>query len=533
MLPELELTENEELGYYTTFDELFPSFTPYLQKNSSNRSIEVNFFDTDEETEPSKAQLEAHDFLVANTDQMLETLIQYLKQHEEYFMEFYGPYVETSYERKGYNGRTFTSNNKHGFPVVDEMRDMINYFEIGAIHICNAGTDGVAGIGFTGGCTWDEEHGFGAAFHNSKLLEVGDWNVGNYVSWSPEDEKEIANEFVDFHKLESLTERRKRLAILGEKIEVENLEDFEDFFDWLVAHNMIYGYRNTPVDIEAKEKVVLLNEIKKLAFYGKEIEAIPSSIQLLKNLTSLSFSFNKMDTIPIEICKLTALKSLTISSNQLERIPKQIYMLKNLEFLNLSRNKLQFVTEKIGKLPKLKQLDLSSNQLDQLPKSIIELKHLEKLFLQYNSFTSFPESVVNIHSLKTLNVATNQLTTIPESIAQLQHLEQLDVRFNTLTILPDFALINLPNLKWLQIVVNPFDIEYLEGLKLRIPEGLKTDIDSAISSRKDTLRRQKIEEGKSKTQQELKNTKKQTSQKTNLSNTTKKSTKKWWEFWRK
>lgn len=532
MLPELELTENEELGYYTTFDALFPKFAPFLKNTKSDRSIEINFFDTDEETEPSEAQLEAHDLLLANADQMLEVLIQHLKQQEEYFMEFYGPYTETSYESKSFGGKTFTSNNKHGFPIVEDMRNMINYFGIGAIHICNAGTDGIAGIGFTGSCTWDEEHGFGAAFHKLKLFEVGDWDVGNYVSWSPEDDKDIGNEFIDFHRLESLVERKKRLATASATIQVENPENYEEVFDWLVAQKMIYGYRNTPVDINAQEKIVLLNEITELLFYGHEINEIPTSIHLLKNLTSLSFSFNKLTAIPIQVLKLTTLKSLTVSSNQLERIPKQIHMLKNLEYLRLSRNKLQSVTEKIGQLPKLTHLDLSSNELDQLPTAILELTNVEKLYLQSNAFASFPESIINMKNLKTLNIASNGLKDIPAAIAELQYLEQLDIRFNELTAVPKSILTKMPSLNWLQINVNQFSMAHLESLKPLVPSEMKTDIDNAIAGTKDRLRRAEIQAKNEQKQQKTEAVKQPPLPKTSTPKTTKQRAKKWWEFWR-
>ncbi len=533
MHPELEITESEELGYYIKFDKLFPNLTPYLQKTEKDQLIEVNFSFTDEETEPSETQLAASKFLLENADQMLENVLKYLKKHEEYFMEFYGPYTETSYQSKGFRGQTFTSTNKHGFPSVDDMYELINFFGIGKININDAGLDDMACVGFTGGCTWDEEHGFGAAFYKEKLLEVGDWNVGDYVSWNPEDAKEITNEFVDFHGLESLEERKKRLAKLSATIQVEKPEENEEIFDWLVAQKMIYGYRNTPVDLSIKEKVVVLNEIKKLSFYGNEIETVPSSIQLLKNLTSLSFSFNNLVAIPIQIYKLTTLEKLIISSNELERIPKQIRMLKNLTHLSLNRNKLQLVTEKIGELPKLQHLDLSSNKLDQLPSSILELTTLEKLFLNYNSFANFPENIVNLKSLKTLQLATNQLTSIPETISQLQLLEQLDLRFNELTVMPESILTKKPNLKWLQINVNQFSLQYLEDFKSLIPEEMKTDIDSTIAGTKDRLRRAAIHAKSAQKQQTSEKVQQPSLPKTSTPKTAKQRDKKWWEFWRK
>ncbi|MFK7748530.1 MAG: leucine-rich repeat domain-containing protein [Kordia sp.] len=535
MLPELVLTENEELGYYITFDKLFPDFVPYFQNFKKGQLIEVNFSSTDEDIQPSEAQLAAHEFLLTHSNQMLENLVRYLKQDEEYFLEFYGVYTETSYENIGYKGRKFTSRNRFGFPIVTDIHEFINYFGIGSVNISDTEEDGISCIGFSGSCTWDEEHGFGAAFYKLKLLDVDDWNVGNYLNWShDEDSKDLlTNKFTIFHKLEPLEERKKRLANLSEKNQVENPEDYEEIFDWLIRYKMIYGYRNNHVDLNAREKAVVLNEIKELSFYGNEIETIPSSIHLLKKLTSLLFSFNKLVAIPVEICKLTTLKSLTISNNQLERIPKQIGMLENLESLILSRNKLQFVTGKIERLTKLKHLDVSSNHLTELPKSILGLTSLEKLFVQNNSFTSFPEIIIKMKSLKTLNIATNKLVTIPESIDQCQSLEQLDLRSNELTILPDSIFTKMPNLKWLQVNINKFSIADLERFQLLVSSEMKTDLDSTIAVTKDEIKRKQIKIENERRQQEKEKSSKQPQQKISAPKAIKKDNKKWWEFWRK
>ncbi|MGH1385503.1 leucine-rich repeat domain-containing protein [Kordia sp.] len=535
MQPELELTESEELGYYTTFDKLFPDFVPYFQNFKKDQLIEINFSSTDEDMQPSEAQLAAHEFLLKHSNQMLENLARYLKQDEEYFLEFYAVYTEISYESIGYKGKKFTSRNKFGFPIVDDIHDFINYFGIGAINISDTEEDGISCIGFSGSCTWDGEHGFGAAFYKLKLLDVGDWHIGNYLNWSHGKDSEdlLTNKFTIFHKLEALEERNKRIAILSENIQVENPEGYDEVFDWLVAHKMIYGYRNSPVNLNAREKAVVINEIKNLSFYGNEIEAVPSSIHLLKKITSLSFSFNKLVAIPVEIFKLTTLKSLTISNNQLERIPKQIGVLENLESLILNRNKLQFVTGKIERLTKLKHLDVSSNHLTELPKSILGLTSLEKLFVQYNSFTNFPEIVINMKNLKTFNIATNKLATIPESIDQFQSLEQLDLRFNELTILPDSIFTKMLNLKWLQVNVNQISIADLERFQLLVSSEMKTDLDSAIAVRKDELKRKQIQLENERRQQEKEKSSKQAQQKTSTPKAMQKDNKKWWEFWRK
>ncbi len=521
MPPKLELTESDELGYYTTFKKLFPRFESYSQYTSSKDLIQVNFSYTDEDTAPNKAQLAAHDFFITHSNKILENLITYLKQYEEYFLELYGPYRETSYENVDLNGETRIYTDKDGFPIVDNLYDIINYFGINTINIVDAEEDGISYIGFTGGCTWDTEHGFGFIFHKLELLNVGDWDTGQYFNkdWRTDNQYLLTNAFLKLHCMESLEKRKERLVNLGKSIQVKNATAYEEVFNWLVKHKMIYGYRNSPVDITIKEKIILINEIEELLFWGNEIKFVPDAIYLLENLKSLTFSHTTLEAIPLQLMKLTGLKHLSVSSNKINSIPKEIMFLKSLESLSLNDNKLQSIPEEIVQLTNLQCLDLSSNKLSDLPESFSELNNLEILTLNYNSFTSFPDVILNISSLKNLNLSNNQLTNIPQAITQLKSLEELDLRFNQLTTLPKSLFDQMSNLQQLQIAVNPIDLEDLNHIQQFIPQKIETDLESAIACVIDDLERQQEDTQIDTSSSNLK-----------ASDT---SDKKWWEFWRK
>ncbi|MEM6685118.1 MAG: leucine-rich repeat domain-containing protein, partial [Bacteroidota bacterium] len=422
MLPNLDFNDNESLGYYTTFDKLFRNFILHKANDDQDLTIEVSFGYNEGNFEPSDIQVAAHEYLVTNGNQILETLVRYLKQHEEYFMEFYGNYIETWHEYTTRQGKKSRATYKYGFPAVKNAYQLINYFTISEIQISDEGADGMACISFIGSCTWEEEHGFGAVFHKSKLLLVGDKDHAYYASLDEIAKDALQKRIVHFFKLELLPDRKKRLSEESATVHVENPEAYTTLFDWLVQHKMIFGYRNTPVDLNTQEKIVLLTQIKRLTFNGQSLETIPSSIQLLKSLTLLSFSLNKIKTIPLEVCMLPSLRTLTIVHNPLERIPKQLSMLTNLEFLTIKNSGLQFLPEKIGTMHQLKLIDVSSNKLTALPSSFGELTQLTRLVLHNNSFTSFPEVLLGLPQLKNLNISLNQLTSLPESIHKIQSL---------------------------------------------------------------------------------------------------------------
>lgn len=493
MLPELELTESDELGYYIKFEDLFTGFASFCKK-SKDHYIAINFSYTDEDTQPSETQLKTHEILVSSTNQMMESIIQYLKQDEEYFLDFHGVYNVIEHEPFYINEKEHNYTSREGFPLVKEATEFINHFTIDSINISHSDEDNIAFIGFSGSCSWETEHGFGVAFHGKKLLHVADWDYGNSPSWAKskdEDEYFLTKYFTKFHLLENLDERKSRLAKLSQSIEIENTTPYQEIFDWLVDHKMIYGYRNRLSDLTAKETIVLLNEIKELSFYGNHIDQIPVGISLLENLTSLHLSFNMLKTFPLQVTKLMALEKLTVANNKIEHVPAEISSLINLKSLSFNGNKLKSIPEEIGLLTNLRYLDVSSNKLSDIPESFSNFKHLEELKLNYNAFTSLPGFIFGIQSLKNLDVSSNQVTTLNQMISELKNLESLDIRFNEIEKFPKSIFTEIPNLSWLQISVNQISLEDLNRIKTLIPEETNSDIDSAIDCVIDDLNRKK------------------------------------------
>lgn len=508
MLPELEFTESDELGYYIKFKDLFTDFASFHNK-SKDPYIAINFKTTDEDTQPSEIQLKAHEILVSRANEMMESLIQYLKKDEEYFLEFYGVYNVIEHKPFNISEKEYNYTSEEGFPLVKDVREFINHFSIDSINISNYKEDNVAFIGFSGSCSWETEHGFGVAFHGNKLLHVADWDYGNSPSWAnskDEDEHFLTEYFTESHQLENLDDRKLRLTRLSQSVEIENTQAYQEIFDWLVNLKMIYGYRNKPSDLTIKEIIVLLNEIKGLSFHGNHINQIPEGISLLKNLTSLHFSFNMLKKFPLELTKLIRLEKLTIANNKIKHIPAEISSLKKLESLKLNGNILESIPKEIGLLTNLRNLDLGSNKLSSMPESFSNFKYLEELNLNYNKFTRLPNFIFGIQSLKNLNASSNQISILDPAISKLKNLESLDITFNKIEKLPESIFTEMSNLKWLKISVNQISLEDLNRIKTLIPKEINSDINRAIDC--------------------------VISEKKETNSTRHKNSKKWWEFWK-
>lgn len=508
MLTELEIIDSGELGYYICFEDLFTSFASFYKKGKKH-FIAINFSFTDEDTPPSEIQLKTHEILISSANQMMENIIQYLKQDEEYFIEFNGVYNVIEHNPFYINNEKYNYTSKEGFPLVEDITEFINHFTIDSINISDSEEDNISFIGFSGSCTWEIEHGFGVAFHGKKLLHVADWEYGNNPSWAKnENDHYLTEYFTKFHLLENLDERKSKLTKLSKSIEIENTAPYLEIFNWLIELKMIYGYRNKPCDLTAKEIIVLLKEIKELNFYGNTINKFPKNINLLENLTSLNLSFNKLNTIPIQITKLAALKKLSVNNNKIKQIPSQISHLTNLTSLDISCNKLEEIPKEIELLSNLQYLNLNHNKLSRLPKSIIKLKYLSKLSIKENNFTNLPDFIFDIKTLNSLDISSNKITSINETITKLKKLKFLDIRFNKIKKIPKTLFSDIPNLRDCYISVSEISLEDLNHIKTIISKKTDSDINTAIDYVIDNLNRQK-EKDNSKQHQ----------------------ANKWWKFW--
>lgn len=100
-------------------------------------------------------------------------------------------------------------------------------------------------------------------------------------------------------------------------------------------------------------------------------------------VTGLSLCRKQLQLLPESIGILKNLKRLYLRDNQLTSLPDSIGNLQFLENLDVFNNQINSLPEPIGNLKALKRLDLSNNYIENLPSSIGCLESLEKLGL-YN-----------------------------------------------------------------------------------------------------------------------------------------------------
>jgi internalin A len=199
-------------------------------------------------------------------------------------------------------------------------------------------------------------------------------------------------------------------------------------------------------------------------------------------------SYNQLETLPPEICRLRGLKSLNLHGNRLSCLPRELADLTELEALDLGDNGLTEMPPEVLQLRGLQQLYLGrrslasigrwryllSNLLSNFVPSLVPLVlpsiGLPLLDLQgfyrvvgRNELTQLPEGISALRELETLDLGSNHLENLPDAVGELRNLHVLRVDQNTLTELPS-TLGQLHNLSVLEANGNRLERVALEGL---------------------------------------------------------------------
>jgi hypothetical protein len=64
-----------------------------------------------------------------------------------------------------------------GMPVVMESEQLKGLMKLNGIHVSNLAREGMAYVGLSFSCTWDDEHGLGVMMHGKRVVSVGEADV--------------------------------------------------------------------------------------------------------------------------------------------------------------------------------------------------------------------------------------------------------------------------------------------------------------------------------------------------------------------
>lgn len=151
------------------------------------------------------------------------------------------------------------------------------------------------------------------------------------------------------------------------------------------------------------------------ALVDTAIRYIPTSIEILKGITSLYLSDLDIRSLPVEISTISSLENLVVSKCPLYEFPSWLSRLTGLRTLKITRCRLMEVSGDIDGCTMLETLCLCYNHITELPKSIQGMKRLERLELDANDLQidwqqgAFPSLIV-------LSIAETRERNIPQDV---------------------------------------------------------------------------------------------------------------------
>ncbi|XP_023909134.1 disease resistance protein RPV1 isoform X2 [Quercus suber] len=215
------------------------------------------------------------------------------------------------------------------------------------------------------------------------------------------------------------------------------------------------GFKNLP------ENLWMIEDVEKLDLSGTAIEGLPSSIECLTSLTSLTLKNCKnLVCFPSTICSLNSLECLDLCGcSNIDNLPENFGNLKGLKFLDLSGTSIKELPSSIERLTSLTSLTLlNCKKLVCLPNTICSLNSLECLDLcGCSNIDNLPENLRNYKGLKFLDLSGTSIN-VPSSI-------------ECLTSLASLALFNCKKLVCLPNITRGF--KFYGALNLSICPGFK------------------------------------------------------------
>lgn len=238
--------------------------------------------------------------------------------------------------------------------------------------------------------------------------------------------------------------------------------------------------------------------LRVVSIHLSNLDSIPESIRMLKNLESADFFESRISSLPKWFPELKSLKTLTLGFRKKEHLEMAFIVLKDMDSLlslKLQNLELTELPNNIGELRNLKELDISYNQLSKVPDQIKECTQLEKividgnlqvsapgfwgfanhlpklsvLYLNYCGLIEIPSEVYNIRQLKLLYLSNNQIKEVDERVRKLESLEWLILGENKIERISN-SILSLKNLKLITLHENRLGENRVNELREGLPD---------------------------------------------------------------
>jgi Leucine-rich repeat (LRR) protein len=142
-------------------------------------------------------------------------------------------------------------------------------------------------------------------------------------------------------------------------------------------------YKSSINDTNFWNEVTMVTTLECIGIDSCSINTIPLEINKLSNLSFLVLRNLHLTKISSDI-HISLLKEIYINNCNLKEIPIFLYNSVLLEKINLTDNKVRYVSNKIGNLQSLVDLNFTNNRIETLPYNIGKLKKIKTLIMCNN-----------------------------------------------------------------------------------------------------------------------------------------------------
>lgn len=119
--------------------------------------------------------------------------------------------------------------------------------------------------------------------------------------------------------------------------------------------------------------------------------------------------------------------SISFTKEKLTSVPADLAIFKNLKLLNLSKNKLSALPDFLADFKQLEHIDISKNEFDIFPLVLTRIPSLVTIIANRNSFDRLPESIGYNQQLEFIDLWDSPVLNFPESFFELPHLKKVDL----------------------------------------------------------------------------------------------------------
>ncbi|EFA86681.1 leucine-rich repeat-containing protein [Heterostelium album PN500] len=160
-------------------------------------------------------------------------------------------------------------------------------------------------------------------------------------------------------------------------------------------------------------------KVEEITFSTNFFSMVPPYLELIKTLTSLNFSRNKLNRFPIEVFShLPNLSHITLDKNSISSLPDDIDKCKNLQYISMKHNTVDSLPASFCNLTKLKSIDFTHNKIRSLPNDFGKLTNLKSIWLSCNYIQHLP-SMISMVNLTMVDLSSNRLQSISKDFAYL------------------------------------------------------------------------------------------------------------------